>query len=146
MFRAAIDAGSHIIVEKPFAGNVPDADLMARMAAAANRKVQVGHQAQVSESLARIRKLVADGVLGELMELRIRGKEDRRAGGEDLTVLGTHSITLMRTFAGNPTEVYARVTRDGRDVTRAAWHELETLRVVPVRGRQRHPVRSNGCP
>ena len=140
MFRAAMDTGAHVIVEKPFAGNVRDADAMVRMAAGTGRKVMVGHQAQMSESLARIRQLIADGELGELVELRIRGKEDNRAGGEDVSVLGTHSITLMRTFAGNPAEVYARVTRDGRDVTRADGHQgTENVQLSPHGSRRPVP-------
>jgi predicted dehydrogenase len=43
------------------------------------------------------------------MELRGRGKEDARAGGEDLMVLGTHVMDLMRFIAGDARSCYARV-------------------------------------
>src|SRR6185295_1702434 len=59
------------------------------------------------------------GLIGQLMEVRTRGKEDHRAGGEDMMVLGTHCMYLMRMFAGDPLWCTARVTQDGRDVTPA---------------------------
>src|SRR4029077_19660287 len=55
--------------------------------------------------------------LGTLMEMRARGKEDKRAGGEDLMVLGTHTFDLMRYFAGDPQWVFAHVTDRTREVT-----------------------------
>jgi len=61
---------------------------------------------------------VADGVLGDIVELRGRGKEDRRGGGEDLMVLGTHVMDLMRLFAGDPQWCFARVSDGGKPVTR----------------------------
>ena len=36
------------------------------------------------------------GRLGDVLEVRARGKEDSRGGGEDLMVLGTHLFDLMR--------------------------------------------------
>ena len=48
------------------------------------------------------------------MEIRARGKEDLRAGGEDMMVLGTHDFDLMRYFAGDPRWVFADVTEKGR--------------------------------
>ena len=46
--------------------------------------------------------MLREGRLGQLLEIRARGKEDTRAGGEDLIVLGTHCFDLMRYFAGDP--------------------------------------------
>ena len=56
---------------------------------------------------------VLSGAIGQLMELRGRGKEDRRGGGEDLWVLGTHVMDLIRTFGGQPGWCYASVQQDG---------------------------------
>jgi predicted dehydrogenase len=57
-------------------------------------------------------------VIGQLQEMRGRGKEDTRAGGEDLMVLGTHVMDLMRQFAGNPLWAFGRVTTGGREMKR----------------------------
>jgi predicted dehydrogenase len=117
MFRAAAEIGAHIIIEKPFASSLPDADEMVALAARKGIKVLVGHQARASEVLRRVRRMIGDGEIGRLVELRVRGKEDTRAGGEDLVVLGTHGLDLMRIFAGNPRWVFAHVTQDGRETT-----------------------------
>jgi predicted dehydrogenase len=51
--------------------------------------------------------------------MRARGKEDKRAGGEDMMVLGTHLFDMMRMAAGDPRWVFAHVTQDGREVDRS---------------------------
>ena len=56
-------------------------------------------------------------MFGDLLELRGRGKEDRRGGGEDLMVLGTHVMDLMRFFAGDPKWCFACVREGGKPVT-----------------------------
>src|SRR3972149_264598 len=40
------------------------------------------------------------GGRGKVVAVRARGKEDPRGGGEDLMVLGTHMMDLMRFFVG----------------------------------------------
>jgi predicted dehydrogenase len=118
MVLAAVEAGAHVLVEKPFARSVEDAD---RMVAAAERRgvrMQVGHTARPHPVTLQVRRLLAEGVIGELMEVRARGKEDARAGGEDLIVLGTHCFDLMRFFAGDPRWVFAHVTDEGRELKR----------------------------
>jgi predicted dehydrogenase len=47
------------------------------------------------------------------------GKCDERSGGEDMLVLGTHLMDLMRFYAGEPRWCNARVTVKGRDATLA---------------------------
>src|SRR5262249_26421285 len=57
-----------------------------------------------------------------LLELRGRGKEDKRGGGEDLMVLGTHVFDLMRYFAGDPAWCFAKVFQGGKVATKADVH------------------------
>ena len=80
-------------------------------------KVQIAHQMRVSPYMLRAKAMVDAGEIGEIQEIRTRGKEDRRAGGEDLMVLGSHLFDMMRFFAGNPKWVTAHVTNDGEEVT-----------------------------
>jgi hypothetical protein len=51
--------------------------------------------------------------------MRGRGKEDHRGGGEDLWVLGSHILDLMRFFVGDATDCHAVVTQAGHQVTKA---------------------------
>jgi predicted dehydrogenase len=118
MLAAAAAAGAHVVVEKPFATSLPEADRMEALAAKAGVKVQVGHI--VRASALRIRKMVEAGEIGQLVEIRARGKEDARAGGEDLIVLGVHALDLMRFFSGaDPEWVSASMLQDGRPLRRA---------------------------
>ncbi|MBM3768754.1 MAG: Gfo/Idh/MocA family oxidoreductase, partial [Acidobacteria bacterium] len=119
MFRAAANAGAHIVMEKPFAKDLREADEMVALAEKNRIKVQVGHTARPTPFTLRVKKLLDEGHIGVLMEMRARGKEDRRAGGEDMMVLGTHLFDLMRYFAGDPVWATGHVTSKGRDITKA---------------------------
>jgi predicted dehydrogenase len=119
MFTAAANAGAHIVMEKPFAKDLRDADTMVALAEKNRIKVQVGHTARPTPFTLRVKKLLDEGHIGTLMEMRARGKEDKRAGGEDMMVLGTHLFDLMRFFAGDPVWATGHVTQKGRDITKA---------------------------
>ena len=54
---------------------------------------------------------------GTLLEFRGRGKEDRRGGGEDLWVLGSHILDMIRALGGAPSSCYARLGWKGHAVT-----------------------------
>jgi predicted dehydrogenase len=118
MFRAAAEAGAHILLEKPFASSLEEADAMVELAERHRIKVQVGHTARPTPVTLRALKMVRGGAIGTLLEMRGRGKEDRRAGGEDMMVLGTHVFDLMRLFAGDPKWVFGHVMHQGAEVGR----------------------------
>ena len=130
---AALEQGAHVFTEKPMAVSLEEADRM--VAAAEKRKVQlaVAHVLRLSPAILHLKKLVDDGLIGDLLEIRARGKEDARAGGEDLLVHGTHCFYLMRLFAGEPLSCTARVTEKGREVT-AADRRAGSEPVGPVAG------------
>jgi predicted dehydrogenase len=82
-------------------------------------KLAIAHQTRYSPRLTRVRELVASGRLGDLLEMRARGKEDSRGGGEDMMVLGTHLFDLMRLLAGDASWCFGRVLQAGKPVTKA---------------------------
>lgn len=116
MVQAAAGAGAHILMEKPFAGTLADADAMLQAIGKKGLKVQVAHVARGAAVTRRVKALLDAGAIGTLLEMRGRGKEDRRAGGEDLIVLGSHVLDLMRYFAGDPKWVFAHVTEGGEEL------------------------------
>lgn len=120
MVTAAAAVGAHILMEKPFAASVEEADKMVAAAERARVKVQVGHSARSHPVSVQVRGLLRDGAIGKLLEVRARGKEDKRAGGEDLMVLGTHCFDMMRFLIGDPEWVFAHVTDQGREVGRGS--------------------------
>lgn len=123
MVLAAAEAHASIYMEKPMARTPAECDAMLDACDRAHVKLAVAHQMRISPILDLARKRVAEGAIGDVLELRGRGKEDRRAGGEDLMVLGTHVMDLLRQFAGDPAWAAARVTTAGRDIGRADVRE-----------------------
>jgi predicted dehydrogenase len=114
MAEAALAAGAHLFIEKPIAGSLEDADRIVTTAARAGRKLQVAHTARPTAVSQAVLRMLREGQFGVLMEVRARGKEDRRAGGEDMMVLGTHCFDLMRLYAGDPVSVSATILEKGR--------------------------------
>jgi len=123
MVIAAAEAGASVYLEKPMARTPAEADRMIDACDRAHVKLAVAHQMRISPAIEQAKRLLGEGALGRLQELRGRGKEDRRAGGEDLMVLGAHVMDLMRQFAGDPLWAFGRVTTAGRGLTRAGIRE-----------------------
>ena len=115
MVIACAAAGASIFVEKPLARNLTEADEMVAACEKHHVKCAIAHQTRYSPRLQRVKDLIADGRIGDILEMRGRGKEDARAGGEDLMVLGTHILDLMRFIAGDARWCEARVGVVGKD-------------------------------
>lgn len=118
MVLAAAEAGASIYLEKPMARTPREADQMIAACAKARVKLAVAHQMRIAPILELAKLRLAEGAIGQLQELRARGKEDARAGGEDMMVLGTHLFDLLRQFAGDPLWALGRVTAGGQDIRR----------------------------
>ena len=120
MLLAAAEAGCHVYMEKPFCRTLKECDAVVSALDMRHRKLGIAHISQYSPVLATVLKIVADGTIGDLLEIRGRGKEDARGGGEDMWVLGSHVFGLMRSFAGaGATSCFATVTQQGRPVGKA---------------------------
>jgi len=109
MVVACAEAGASIFLEKPACRTLAEADEMVAACEKHHVKLAIAHQTRYSPRLARIKEMIADGRLGDIIELRGRGKEDTRGGGNDLMVLGTHILDLMRFIAGDCRWCYSRI-------------------------------------
>lgn len=116
MCLAAAARGAHIYMEKPFCRTPAEADEIIKACEKADVKLALAHQTRYSPKLQVIRDLIDDGKLGTILELRGRGKEDKRGGGEDLWVLGSHVMNLIHFFGGDPKWCFARVEEGGQPV------------------------------
>ena len=116
---ACAEAGASIFLEKPMCRTVADADAMVTACERHHVKLAIAHQTRYSPRLKVIRDLIGEGRLGDLIELRGRGKEDARGGGQDLLVLGTHIFDLMRLVAGDARWCFATVRQGGRPISKA---------------------------
>ncbi len=126
---ACAAAGAHGMMEKPIASDLAEADAMVNAIEANGLKWGMGFNFRATPVMQHAKRMILEeGIIGEVLELRSRGKEDRRAGGEDLIVLGTHSFDMMIALVGKPTWCAADVqvgTRPaGRGDVREATEEL----------------------
>ncbi|TWU32493.1 Gfo/Idh/MocA family protein [Novipirellula artificiosorum] len=120
MIIASIEAGAKgVYVEKPFCRTPAEADDVIAVAEEHRAKIAIAHRNRYHPTLRVIDKLMADGELGKVLEIRGRGKGDQRGGGEDLWVLGSHTLNLINYFGGKPLTCSAVMKQDGRRVTGA---------------------------
>ncbi|MBY0228779.1 MAG: Gfo/Idh/MocA family oxidoreductase [Gemmataceae bacterium] len=123
MVVACAEAGASVFLEKPMARTLAEADAMVEACERKHVKLAIAHQTRYSPRLARVKEMIGEGKLGEVVEARGRGKEDHRAGGTDLMVLGTHIMDLMRFLLGDASWCFARVHQGGRLATKADVRE-----------------------
>jgi predicted dehydrogenase len=115
---AAVEAGKHVLVEKPAARN--SKELYPVIVAAKERgvMVRVGFNHRYHRAFRKARQLCDSGALGELMFIRGRyghgGRpgyetewraDPERSGGGELIDQGPHLIDLSRWFLGDFTEI-----------------------------------------
>ena len=96
-----------------------EADEMIAACERTHARVAVAHQTHYSPRVEAVQRLIKEGKIGRVLEFRGRGKEDRRGGGEDLWVLGSHVMDLIRLFGGQPRWCFASVMHGGKPVTAA---------------------------
>ena len=119
MVVAAADRGIHVYMEKPLCRTLREADEMIAACERTHARVAVAHQTHYSPRVEVVKQLIAEGKIGRVLEFRGRGKEDSRGGGEDLWVLGSHIMDLIRMFGGQPQWCFASVMQHGTPVTAA---------------------------
>ena len=120
MILAAIDAGAEgVYCEKPFCRSPAEADAILAAADKKKVKVAVAHRNPYHPVMPVVRKLIADGVVGRVLELRGRGKEDARGGSLDLWVLGSHVVNIATVLGGKPTACSASVLVKGKPAVKA---------------------------
>jgi predicted dehydrogenase len=118
MVVAAAERGIHVYMEKPFCRTPKEADEMIAACEQHKIKLAIAHQTRYSPRLEMVRQLIEDGAIGTVLELRGRGKEDSRGGGEDLWVLGSHVMNLIHHLGGEPLWCSGTVLQDGKPVTK----------------------------
>lgn len=138
MALAAIAAGARgIYMEKPFCPTLAQCDEVITAAAAGHVKIALAHRNRYHPALLAVRKAIADGAIGRLVEIRGRGKEDARGGALDLWVLGAHVLNLAHFFAGAPRACSATLFQNGTVATAADVREGDEG-VGPIAGNEVH--------
>lgn len=109
----ALDAGKHVICEKPMATTVEDAEAMAAAAKRNGRLLMIGFVRRFGTDANAVNALIQNDRLGEVyyakaQYLRRNGApggwfgDKSRSGGGPLIDLGVHVIDLVRYLVGRP--------------------------------------------
>jgi predicted dehydrogenase len=110
----ALQAGKHVLVEKPCARRPTELEPAARLADEKNLRVKAGFNHRYHPALLKTRELVDSGALGPLLYIRGRYGHGGRvgyeqewrfkpeiSGGGELLDQGAHLIDLSRWFLGD---------------------------------------------
>ncbi|GMV94816.1 MAG: hypothetical protein AMXMBFR82_45940 [Candidatus Hydrogenedentota bacterium] len=115
---ACAEIGAHGFMEKPLCVDLAEADEMISAIEAKNLKWSIAFNFRVTDIIQHLKKAIyEDKLIGSPLEIRGRGKEDNRAGGEDLIVLGCHVFDIMIWLLGMPTWCSADITWNGNPAT-----------------------------
>jgi predicted dehydrogenase len=118
----AILAGKHLIVEKPFTATVLQAEELIAAAKKNNVKLSVYHNRRYDSDYRTIKKVLAEGWLGKIVEAEIHydryvpelsykvHKETPTPGVGALYDLGSHLIDQALQLFGMPVAVFADIT------------------------------------
>lgn len=110
--RRVIDAGKHLLVEKPLADDVEDAQGIVDAAEAAGVRLAVGHVERHNPVVGAVANALDAGAFGDLLGLsarRVSSFPDRIRDVGVIMDLGIHDIDVMQSLAPSPvTAVYAR--------------------------------------
>jgi predicted dehydrogenase len=115
---AFLEAGKHVLVEKPMARTLAEAEAMVAAARASDAFMMVAHCFRFHPDVRALRARVAAGELGEIVKTRGYGAHARwgpsgwftdpeLAGGGALLDMGVHAIDTTRYLLGDPEPVRA---------------------------------------
>jgi UDP-N-acetylglucosamine 3-dehydrogenase len=112
---AALDAGKHVLVEKPIATRLEDGLRLAAAARRADRKLMVGHVERFNPAVDKVAQLIAEGRLGRVFRAQATrvGPLPTRIGDAGVAIdLATHDLDIMQhVLARDITRIYAEGTR-----------------------------------
>jgi len=114
----ALTAGKHVLLEKPIATTMEDADAIVAAAAQTPVKLMMGHTLRFSPRYKKAKELIQDGAIGEVQSLFARRTNiisvpHRLAGRVSLLAfLGVHDLDIMRWMAESEVvKVYCEVKK-----------------------------------
>lgn len=133
MVRDCLEAGCHVLTEKPMAVQVAEADEMIETARRCQRHLGVILQQRNRPEIQAARKLLRDGVIGDVQRVEFTAMWTRPAsyfamaswratwageGGGVLTNQASHNLDLLCYLVGSPQRLFAW--------TRRLLHPIET--------------------
>jgi scyllo-inositol 2-dehydrogenase (NADP+) len=119
--KKALQAGKHVIVEKPFTINVSEAEELISLAGKQNRKLSVYQNRRYDSDFKILKKVIAERWLGEIVEAEMHfdrfkeelspkvHKEIPGPGNGILYDLGSHLIDQALQLFGFPAKLFADI-------------------------------------
>jgi len=141
MVMAALQAGKHVYCEWPLGANLAEAEALAAVARSQGVRTMIGLQANGDPGLLRLRELLAEGYVGEVLACNMvmflpgllhRGRErawmaDRAMGAHTLSIATGHAIDVLCCCVGDFQEVSALSTTQV-----PVWETSEPGKMVDV--------------
>ena len=121
--RRALEAGKHVVVDKPFTIASNDADVLIKLSRAQNRVLSVFQNRRWDGDFLTVKQILSQKLLGRVVEYESRFDRFRSApkpgawrdqalpGSGVLFDLGPHLIDQAVVLFGRPTGIYAEVRR-----------------------------------
>ena len=134
----ALEAGKHVLVEKPLSLDIWEAEQMVRKAKEKGVFLAINYNRRFSKPYLRAKKLVDEGAIGKvayvMMKLSQGGPASSSKGRYYLLFeLETHAIDLMRYFGGEITEVCATMAAPRADQARPNEEATYTSIAISVK-------------
>ncbi|HHY97210.1 MAG TPA: Gfo/Idh/MocA family oxidoreductase [Firmicutes bacterium] len=133
----AINAGKHVLCEKPMATSLEDSRAMIDAAKQAGVTLMVGFTHRYFNFNRKVREYIQKGLIGQPMMMRVRFAHNgpylswsamsdwffkpEMAGGGALLDMGIHAIDLCRYFGGDVTSISAKTATLGKDISVEDW-------------------------
>lgn len=133
----ALEAGVHVLCEKPVAVSLTEAERLVGNAAGSDRVLQVGFKNRFSPLVEALRDLVADGRLGSPLAIRIGSFDEAYVPADTLHTErirgflehgppvvheGAHAADLLGWLLGPPARVTASCVRSSPDFPSPNYH------------------------
>lgn len=134
--RATLEAGKHVLCQKPFTTHAAEAREIAALAAKSDRVVMEALQYRYHPLTARVEQIIASGELGKLDRIEVAvcvllpkrsnaNAYDYSLAGGALMNTGIYLADMLRTFGGSTPEVVsAKAKLDGPQVDRVMTAEV----------------------
>lgn len=135
--KKCLEAGKHVVVEKPFTVTSAEAEMLIALAKKKNVKLSVFHNRRWDSDFLTVKKVIAQGVLGDIVEAELHydrfdpelsyktHKETPTEGVGSLYDLGSHIIDQALQLFGMPKGVFANLDTFRKDSKVADYFDVK---------------------
>ena len=106
----AMDKGIHVLLEKPIAGNIMDAEEIINKAKEKKIKLLIGHIERFNPAITKLKKIIGEGKLGSIISIIARRVGIFPSRIKDVNIVtdaSVHDIDIIRYFMEKePDDIY----------------------------------------